>query len=130
MTKEFCESVDETVLRAAKRILDLPELLEPQNRGGWGLWKLEQRRHAARLGGMIAASAPTKEQSDAELEDLFKEHDVSAVFDVEAFDTLRRTPIDWTLGGLTGAQSRVKRVVSAAATRSHHEACEPNACAW
>ena len=37
---------------SAKRILDLPELLEWQNEalfrpaddGGWGLWKLEQRR--------------------------------------------------------------------------------------
>ena len=43
-TKEFCISVDETVLKAAKRILDLPELLDWQNealfipvdRGGLG----------------------------------------------------------------------------------------------
>ena len=69
MKKEFCKSVDEAVLKA-----DLPELLDWQNEalfipvdGGWGLWKLEQRRHAARLGGMIAAEAPMKEQSDADL---------------------------------------------------------------
>ena len=60
----------EAVLKA-----DLPELLDwqhealliPVDRGGWGLWKLEQRRHAARLGGMIAAEAPMKEQRDADL---------------------------------------------------------------
>ena len=67
MTKEFSKSVDETVLKAAKRVLDLTELLVPADRGGWGLWKLEQRRHAARLGSMIAAGASTKEQSDADL---------------------------------------------------------------
>ena len=47
-TQEFCKSVDETVLKWAKRILDLPELLGWQNealripadRGGWGLWNL------------------------------------------------------------------------------------------
>ena len=69
------KSVDETVLKAAKRILHLPELLEWQNeawfipgdRGGWGLWKLEQRRYAARLGGTIAAEASMMEQSDADL---------------------------------------------------------------
>ena len=112
-TKEFCKSVDDTVLKAAKRIPDLPELVDwlnealfiPADRGGWGSWKLEQRRHAARLGGMIAASAPAKEQSDADqralaLEDLIEENDaLAAGFDVEAFDMLRRTPIDLTLGG-------------------------------
>ena len=93
-TKEFCTSVDETVLEAARRILDLPELLDWQNealfipadRSGWGLSTLEQRRHAARLGGMIAAEAPTKRENDA----------LSAAFDVEAFDILRRTPTDLT----------------------------------
>ena len=95
-------SVDETVLKSAKRILDLSELLEWQNealfipldRGGWRLWKLEQRRDAAGLG------APMKEQSDADLralalEDLTRENDaLSAGFDVEAFGILRRTPTD------------------------------------
>ena len=128
-TKEFCLSVDETVLKAAKRILDLPELLGWQNeallipadRGGWGLWKLEQRRRAARIGGMIAAEAQTKEQNDSDLrtlalEDLMRENDAFyAAFDVEAFDILRRSPADLTLGRLAGGQSRVQRVVSAVA---------------
>ena len=95
MTKEFCKSVDETVLNAATRILDLPNRLDWQNetlfipadRGGW----------------------PTKEQSDADmralaLEGFIKENDaLTAGFDVEAFDILRRTPTDSALGGLTGA---------------------------
>ena len=34
MTKEFCKSVDDAVLKAAKRILDLPELQEWQNYHG------------------------------------------------------------------------------------------------
>ena len=69
MTKEFCKSVDETVLMAAKRILDLPGLLKWQNEALFIslLWKREQRRYAARLGGMIAAEAPMKEQNDADL---------------------------------------------------------------
>ena len=46
------------------------------------------------------------------------------------FDILRRTPADLTLGGLTGGQSRVQRVVSAVATRKHRETCEPNVRAW
>ena len=41
---------------------------------------------------------------------------------LKALLILRRTP----LGGLTGDQSRIQRVVSAAATRSHREACEPD----
>ena len=65
-TKEFCFSVDETVLKAAKRILELPELLDWQNealfipadRGGWGSRKLEQRRHAATTTGTTASSTP------------------------------------------------------------------------
>ena len=55
---------------------------------------------------------------------------LSAAFDVEAFDILRRTPADLTVGGLTGGQSRVQRVVSAVATRNHRETCEPNVRAW
>ena len=114
-TKEFFKSVD--VLKAAKRITDLPELLHwlnealfiPADRGGWGLWKLEQRRHAARLGGMIAAEAPMKEQNDADLrslalEDLMREND--ALSAVEAFDILRR-PADLTLGALTETDNPV-----------------------
>ena len=133
-TKEFCISVDEIVLKAAKRILDLPELLVWQNealfipvdRGGWGLWKLEQRRHTARIGGMIAAEAPTKEQNDSDLrtlalENLMIEDDaLSAAFDVEAFDILRRTPADLALGALTGGQPQAQRAVSG----------EPNIRAW
>ena len=85
---------------------------------------------------MIAAEAPTKAQNDSDLrtlalEDLMRENDaLSTVFDVEAFDILRRTPADLTLGGLTGGQSRVQRIVSAVATRNHRETCEPNVCAW
>ena len=85
---------------------------------------------------MIVAEAPTKEQNDSDLrtlalEDLMREDDaLSAAFDVEAFDMLRRTPADLTLGGLTGCQSRVQRVVSAVATRNHRETCEPNVRAW
>ena len=47
---------------------------------------------------MIAAEAPTKEQNDSDLrtlalEDLMRENDaLSAAFDVEVFDILRRTP--------------------------------------
>ena len=75
VTKEFCKSVDETLRKAAKRILDLPGLPEWENealliiavRGGWRLWKLEQRRYAARLGGMIAVESLMKEQNDAVL---------------------------------------------------------------
>ena len=99
MTKEFCKSVDETVLKAATRILDLPNRLDwqketlfiPADRGGW----------------------PTKEQSVADLRALalkgfIKENDaLTAGFDVEAFDILRRTPTDSAL--VTGGQSRIQR---------------------
>ena len=61
-------------------------LFIPAERGDWGLWKLEQRRCAARLGGRIAAEALMKEQNDADLwalalEDLIRENDASAAFD-------------------------------------------------
>ena len=47
VSKEFCKSVGETVLKAAKRILDLPDLRDWQNealfivvdRGGW--WSVD-----------------------------------------------------------------------------------------
>ena len=117
-TKEFCTSVDETVLKAAKRILDLARLAK------------------RRVGGMIAAEAPTKKQKDSDprtlaLEDLMRENDaLSAAFDVEASDMQRLTPADLTLGGLLRGQSRIQRVVSAVATRNHRETCEPYARAW
>ena len=80
-------AVDVTVLTAA-------ELLWWQNEALF-IPALE-----ARTASMIAASAPMKEQSDADLraralEDLIRENDAFfAGFDVEAFDTLRRTPTD------------------------------------
>ena len=131
VTKEFCKSVDESVLKAAKPNLDLPELLEWQNealfilsdRGGWGLWKLEQRRYAARLGDMIAAEAPMKEQSDADLralalEDLMRENDALSYSDGR--------PPTWHWADPRGANPAFN-VVSAVVTRGHREACEANA---
>ena len=72
-TKVFCISVDETVLKAAKRILDFAEVLARSAKRSFvhpSGPRREQRRHAARIGGMIAAEAPTKEQNDSDLRTL------------------------------------------------------------
>ena len=86
-------------------------------------------RHDRRRG--TDEGAERRKPEGAGLEDLTRENDpLSAAFDVEAFHILRRTPTDLALGGLVGSQSRLRRAVSAVATRSHPEACEANFCAW
>ena len=143
-TEEFTKDVDDAVAEAAVNILDLPNpeqwqrdaLFVPAERGGWGLWRLSERRHAARIGGMIAAPA-----SQQEREDIPAMATAAAALTVEldayetrfgkvATATLNRSKTDLALGGVTGGQSSLQSVASQVTTQHHREAITPWAAKW
>ena len=143
-TEEFAVLVDETTAQAAERILDLPTLVPwqrealfvPAARGGWGLWNLQQRRHAARIGGMIAAPAPPAELENAAVaaktgRDLGAELDAFKMrFDVDGPIALERSWADLAAGDIAGGQSVLQTLADQVTTRRHRESLSQLAADW
>ena len=144
MTEEFTQAVDASTAEAGQRILDLSELqawqrealFEPLDRGGWGLWSLHQRRHAARLGGMVAAAASPTElahaaTSDKSARDLDVELDrVKNRFGIDVTAVLRRSQPELVRGGIGGGQARVQNQVTKNTTEQFRDTLTPFVASW
>ena len=144
LTEEFAQTVDATTAEAGQRILDLPDLeawqrealFEPLDRGGWGLWSLHQRRHAARLGGMVAAAAsPTELANAAAAEKTARELDaeldrVQHRFGIDGAALLRRSRLELARGGIAGGQASVQSQVTKHTTARFRGTLSPFTASW